>query len=62
MRQKRIDYYLDKLLSRKMQVVIISIGLFLFTEKFDADSLVIIMCAYMGFSVAQRFAPPYQGG
>ena len=62
MRQKKIDYYLEKLLSRKMQMVIISIGLFLFTDKFDADSLVIIMCAYMGFSVAQRFAPPYQGG
>ena len=62
MRQKRIDSYLDKLLSRKMQVVIISIGLFLFTDKFDADNLVIIMCAYMGFSVAQRFAPPNTGG
>ena len=62
MKQKRVDYYLDKLLSRKLQVVILCVILFLVTDKFDADSLVIVMCAYMGFSVAQRFAPPYQGG
>ena len=60
--KKKIDYYLDKLLSRKLQVVIICVILFLLTDKFDADNLVIVMCAYMGFSVAQRFAPPNTGG
>jgi hypothetical protein len=58
----KLDYYLNKLLSRKFQVLAIAVILFLVTDKFDADSLVIIMCAYMGFSVAQKFAPPNTGG
>jgi hypothetical protein len=58
----KIDHYVNKLLSRKFQVFAVAVALFILTDKFDATSLVVVMCAYMGFSVAQRFAPPNTGG
>jgi hypothetical protein len=50
-----IKEYLNKLFSRKFQVLIIAIGLFIIRPtSFTGDHMVIIMSVYMGVNVATK--------
>lgn len=51
----KLDKILNNFLSRKLQVVLIATVLFLVTDKFSADNLVVIFGIYIASNVAQKF-------
>lgn len=51
-----LKMYFNKIFSRKFQVLLIAIVLFLIhPENFTGDHMVIIMSVYMGVNVANKF-------
>ncbi len=51
-----VKMYCEKFFSRKFQVLLIAIVLFLIhPENFTGDHMVIIMSVYMGVNVANKF-------
>ena len=52
---KTVQKYLQKSLgSRKFQVFITALLLFIFVDRFSADHLIIVMFAYIGANVLQK--------
>lgn len=52
---KKLDILLNKLLSRKLQIVILATMLFIFTDKFTDTSLVWIYAVYLGGNIVQKW-------
>lgn len=51
-----LKIYVNKIFSRKFQVLLIAIVLFLIhPESFTGDHMVIIMSVYMGVNVANKY-------
>lgn len=51
----RIDGIINKLISRKMQVVILATAIFLLTDKMSDTNLMFIYTVYIGGNVLQRW-------
>jgi hypothetical protein len=59
---KKAESYFNKIGSRKFQVLLIGIVLFLFrSQSFTGDHMVILMSVYMGVNVAGKFANNNRG-
>ena len=53
---KKLQTYFNKLGSRKFQVLLIAIGLFIFSPSdFTGSNMVTVMCVYMGVNTLQKF-------
>ena len=53
---KKLQTYFNKLGSRKFQVLMIAIGLFIvYPNDFNGSNMVTVMCVYMGVNTLQKF-------
>jgi len=51
----KFQNFIDKLGSRKFQILIIAVVAFYTSPKFTGEHLLIAMCTYMGFNIFQKF-------
>ena len=56
MKMKRLDNYLDKIMSRRFQVLIFAIVIFFITKGFSGDNLLWVFGIYIGFDTAEKIA------
>ena len=53
--KRKIDDFLSKLLSRKLQIVILATVIFLCSSRFSDTSLMYVYLAYIGGNIFQKW-------
>ncbi len=54
--KKQLDHYLGKLFSRRFQVLLTAVALFLFTDRFSDYALTWVFGVYIGLSTVEKIA------
>lgn len=53
--KKRLNAYLDRILSRRFQVLVLAVVIFFVTNKFSGQDLLWVFMVYIGFDTAEKF-------